>query len=143
MRLFGDRFLIDDENAVDLATAERVRLTIDEAPARAVIRDRETVCSGLAGIRHPLLIPIVDFGLAEGQWFEAHTPTTALRSGRDESRGAALHLVRFMHAEGVILSNTGGPKFFVAILEVAGQFVEYFRFSFRLKMQSSEAFFDL
>ena len=41
MRLFGDRFLVDDEDALDLASGERVRLTIDEAPAREVIRDRE------------------------------------------------------------------------------------------------------
>ncbi|PYR88358.1 MAG: hypothetical protein DMF84_28605 [Acidobacteria bacterium] len=105
MRLFGDRFLVDDEDALDLASGERVRLTIDEAPAREVIRDREAACSELAGIRHPLLVPIVDFGLAEGRWFEAHVQTMALRSTRDESRSAALHLVRFMRARGVIFSG--------------------------------------
>ena len=105
MRLFGDRFLVDDERVLDLASGERVRLAIDEAPARTVIREREAVCSELAGIRHPLLVPIVDFGLADGCWFEAHTPIAALPSARDESRRAALHLVRFMHARGMNFSG--------------------------------------
>src|SRR5206468_7286395 len=104
-RLCADRFLVDDETTLDLASGERVRLTIDEAPTRPVIRDREAVCSELAGIRHPLLVPIVDFGLAGGHWFEAHAHVTPLRSARNASRGAALHLGRFMHARGLILSG--------------------------------------
>src|SRR5919199_293796 len=100
MRLFADRFLVEDERALDLATGGRVRLTIDRAPTRALIRDRDAVCCELAGIRHPLLVPIVDFGRAEGHWFEGHADVPPLRVARDESRRAALHLVRFLHARG-------------------------------------------
>src|SRR3982750_1894524 len=105
MRLCADRFLVDDEPTLDLASGGRGRLAIDEAPTRAVIRDREAECSDLAGIRHPLLVPIVDFGLAGGHWFEAHAHVTPLRSARNASRGAALHLVRFMRARGLVLTS--------------------------------------
>ncbi len=105
MRLFGDRFLLEGSGAIDLATGERVRLTIDEAPARAVIRAREAVCSDLAGIRHPLLVPLVDFGLAENGWFEAHALIPPLGATHDASRRAALHLVRFLQARGITFSS--------------------------------------
>src|SRR4051812_1454706 len=105
MRLCADRFLVDQETTLDLASGERVRLAIDEAPTRALIREREAVCSELAGIRHPLLVPIVDFGLAGGHWFEAHAHVAPLRSAGNATRSAALHLVRFMHARGVALSG--------------------------------------
>jgi hypothetical protein len=105
MRIFADRFLVvDDEHALDLATGERVRLTIEEVPARTMIRDREAMCAELSGIRHPLLVPIVDFGLAEGRWFEAHSEVPALSVARDQSRDAALHLVRFLDSRGVVLT---------------------------------------
>jgi DNA-binding NtrC family response regulator len=111
MRLFADRFLVDDESALDLASGVRVRLTIDKAAARTVIRDREALCSELAGIRHPLLLPIVDFGLAEGSWFEAHTASAPLRSARRETSDAALHLVRFMRAGGISLSGEMAARY--------------------------------
>jgi DNA-binding NtrC family response regulator len=105
MRLFADRFLVDDHRALDLASGASVRIAIEKAAARTVTRDREALCSELAGIRHPLLLPIVDFGLAEGSWFEVHTEIAPLRSGRQDASGAALHLVRFMRAVGVALSG--------------------------------------
>src|SRR5262245_6158001 len=104
MRLFADRFLVDHESAFDLASGARVRLTIDKAIVRTLVRDREALCSDLAGIRHPLLLPIVDFGLAEGSWFEAHAAIAPLRSARQDASGVALHLVRFMGACGIRLS---------------------------------------
>jgi DNA-binding NtrC family response regulator len=105
MRLFGDRFLLDGNGAIDLATGERVRLTIEEAPARAEIRERDVACSELTGIWHPLLVPLVDFGLAENGWFEAQACAPPLGVTRDESRQAALHLVRFLLARGIAFSG--------------------------------------
>ena len=101
MRLLGDRFVIDGVTAIDLATGTPVRLTIEDGCPRAALRERDRVCTELAGIRHPLLLPLVDFGLAAGRWFEAHAAAPPLRASRDVSRSAALHLVRFLHARGL------------------------------------------
>jgi DNA-binding NtrC family response regulator/tetratricopeptide (TPR) repeat protein len=103
MPLIADRFfrLNEDSEIVDLATAEAVRLTI-ESPA-SNLRDRAAACDRLAGLRHPLLLPIVDYGMHGARWFEAHARLPALHVPGILAREAALHLVRFLRAAGVDL----------------------------------------
>ena len=103
MPLIADRFfrLTADSEIVDLATAEAVRVTID-APA-ANVRHRAAACDRLAGLRHPLLLPLVDYGMYGARWFEAHARLPALRVPGPLAREAALHLVRFLRAAGVDL----------------------------------------
>jgi tetratricopeptide (TPR) repeat protein len=101
--LIADRFhrLKDDGEVVDLATAEIVRLTIEASPVRT--RERAAACDRLAGVRHPLLLPLVDYGMQGARWFEAHARLPALRVPGVHAREAALHLVRFLRAAGVEL----------------------------------------
>src|SRR4029453_7912454 len=101
MPLIADRFfrLNEDSEIVDLATAEAVRVTIEPPPAH--IRDRARTCDRLAAVRHPLLLPLIDYGMHGGRWYEAHARLPALRVPDVHTRGAALHLVRFRRAAGV------------------------------------------
>jgi DNA-binding NtrC family response regulator/tetratricopeptide (TPR) repeat protein len=106
MHVLADRFLegLDGGAALDLATNARVDLFVDRSPSRAGVAARTAVCDRLARLRHPLLIPLVDYGLAGRVWFEAYVHAyPAHMSARQRSR-AALHVVRFLRAAGVELT---------------------------------------
>jgi len=98
MPLIADRFLVEDDEVVDLATGETVRLSIDAAPRTGA---RAALCDRLFGLRHPLLLPLVDYGACADGWFEAHANLPALRVPGIDSRTLALHLVRFLRACGI------------------------------------------
>src|SRR5437867_10027436 len=105
MPLIADRFLRlkDGGEVVDLATAEVVRLTIESGEVNT--RQRAAACDRLSGLRHPLLLPLVDYGMHGPRWFEAHARLPALRVPGIHTRRAALHLVRFLRAGGVELDG--------------------------------------
>ena len=102
MTLIADRFLIDEDDAVDLATGEGVRLSIDAWCGGS--RERAAACDRLIRVRHPLLFPLVDYGVVGSRWFEAHASQPALQVSRGHARDAALHLVRFLRSAGVELT---------------------------------------
>ena len=85
MPVVADRFLADEEDGViDLATGQSVRLTFACALPRADARARAAVCDRLALLRHPLLVPLIDYGCVGPDWFEAHACVPPLRvSGSD------------------------------------------------------------
>jgi DNA-binding NtrC family response regulator/tetratricopeptide (TPR) repeat protein len=101
MQVFADRFLVDGDDTVDLATGERVRLFVEAARDRRTTQASARLCDQLAALRHPLLVPLVDYGVAHGRWFEAHTRVAPLRMTRSHARRTALHLGRFLRAAGV------------------------------------------
>ena len=103
MPLIADRFLRrhEDGEIVDLATGEAVRLAI--GPATTSIHERAAACDRLSSVRHPLLLPLVDYGMHGPRWFEAHARLPPLRVPGAQARQAAQHLVRFLRAAGVEL----------------------------------------
>src|SRR5689334_20925037 len=105
MQLFADRFLIDATRTVDLATGELIRLTIEHAPDRQTTQSRTALCDLLSGVRHPLLLPLVDYGIAHDRWFEAHQPLPPLRASPLLARRTALHLARFLEAAGIAMEK--------------------------------------
>src|SRR4029079_19194364 len=80
---------------------ESIRLSID--PARLCGRARVSRCDRLASLRHPLLLPLVDYGAFGDHWFEAHANLPPLRVPGLQAGATALHLVRFLRASGVEL----------------------------------------
>jgi DNA-binding NtrC family response regulator len=110
MRVFADRFLLDDADVVDLATGESVRLWIDRERPRRTLRERYHACDALAGLRHPLLLPLIDYGPAEDAWFEAHAIRAPIRAAEGHARRLALHLVRFLRAHGCELDASGAAR---------------------------------
>ena len=103
MPLIADRFfrMKDGGEVVDLATAEIVRLTVESGVVNT--RERAAACDRLSGLRHPLLLPLVDYGMHGARWFEAHARLPALGVPGVHARRTALHLVRFLRAGGVEL----------------------------------------
>ena len=111
MTLVADRFVVHEQDCVtDLATGETVRLTIARALSRADAEARAAICDRLAGLSHPLLVPLVDYGSVGRDWFEAHSVIPALRVSDLDARRAALHLVRFLRATDVMLSGDAAAR---------------------------------
>jgi DNA-binding NtrC family response regulator/tetratricopeptide (TPR) repeat protein len=110
MRVFADRFLLDDADVVDLATGEVVRLSVEPSPSRQTIAERLRLCDAIAVLRHPLLAPLVDYGLAEDTWFEAHAAAPPLRASDGQARRLALHLVRFLREHGIELTAAAASR---------------------------------
>jgi transcriptional regulator with AAA-type ATPase domain/tetratricopeptide (TPR) repeat protein len=103
--LLADRFLHRDNEWFDLATAERVSVVVRPAgPRRAQIEWAER-CAMLAVLRHPLWLPLLDYGAASATTlFEAF----AVQPPLVRTSAALSHLVRhgtrFLQAHGVLLS---------------------------------------
>jgi hypothetical protein len=83
---------------MDLATGEVVRLRSIRR-AREAKRAAWTRADRLSSLRHPLLVPLVDYGVTGDNWFEAHACLPALRVSKEQARQTALHLVRFLRAQ--------------------------------------------
>lgn len=103
MELLADRFRVHDGRVMDLTTGAPVRFSLDGPSRRAEAQKRSALCDRLASVRHPLLLPLVDYGLWRDRWFEAHAVLPALRAPGDASDGA-LHLVRFLRDAGIELT---------------------------------------
>jgi DNA-binding NtrC family response regulator/tetratricopeptide (TPR) repeat protein len=99
-RLFAERFFCDGRGVLDLATGEPVRISVAHLDA-AGERARSAQCSALSELRHPLLLPLVDYGIAHGRWFEAHASVPRLRASAIQAGRAARHLGRFLLASGI------------------------------------------
>ena len=105
MTLVADRFALGEHGAaVDRATGETVRLSIVPAPPRAITQARADLCARLSALRHPLLRPLVDYGMSGRDWFEAHADIGPCRLPAAQAAGAALHLIRFLRSIGVELT---------------------------------------
>jgi len=108
MPLIAERFLADEDGVVDLATGESIRLTIDRVETRT--STRADACDVLFGLRHPLLLPLVDYGVVGEHWFEAHAHLQALRVPPLQTRPCALHLVRFLRHAGIELDAAAAAR---------------------------------
>src|SRR4051812_27211474 len=120
MSLIADRFLLaadTAQSALDLATGERVHVFVDPDPARSAIRARTEICDRLAPLRHPLLRPLVDYGLSGGAWFEAHQEGAAGRAPAKHVRRMGLHVVRFMRAAGIEMTSELAARSIRSVIE--------------------------
>ncbi len=103
-QLLADRFLGSDDRWTDLATGAPVRLRIAAAGSSAGQIVWNDWCAAVANLRHPLLNPLVDYGMADAQrTFEAYAI-----GGPVPATGAAgvrllEHAVHFLSAQGVSL----------------------------------------
>src|SRR5262249_59228914 len=107
MALVADRFLTLDAcgcDALDLATGDRVRLFVDAHASPADVRARAAVCDRLATLRHPLLLPLLDYGTSGTGGCGAHAPAARVRLSSSQRRRWVLHLVRFLRDAGVELT---------------------------------------
>ena len=81
MFLLADRFLQVRDAWIDIATAEPVDVAVRPAGSRRAQIDWAERCVMLARLRHPLLRPLVDYGIADGRTlFEAYARRPALEA---------------------------------------------------------------
>src|SRR5580693_5185524 len=73
MALLADRFVVDeDQRPLDLATGDRVVLTISSAGAETEERRWALRCDGLQKLHHPSIARLIDYGVVgESKRFEA------------------------------------------------------------------------
>ena len=102
MEWIADRFFKTHEGWVDAATGHLVRLYIS-APDRATDFDWNDQCARLANLRHPLLNPLVDYGLAATHRVEAYAAGTPVHLPTAAAPAAMEHAAAFVRASGVAL----------------------------------------
>jgi DNA-binding NtrC family response regulator len=119
MQLLADRFLSPDDlgEARDLATSEPVGLFVDAHADRAEIARRTAMCDRLSSLRHPLLVPLLDYGMHGRVWFEAHAPANPVRMTPEQRRRAVLHVVRFLRTGGVELTSEAASRNICAAID--------------------------
>jgi two-component system, NtrC family, nitrogen regulation response regulator GlnG len=102
--LLADRFIRTLEGWFDIATANRVEIRIRDAGSlRAQIAWAET-CAMLSVLRHPLLRPLIDYGVASTTTlFEAYGASGALDANPSVASSLVTHGSRFLAAHGIAL----------------------------------------
>jgi tetratricopeptide (TPR) repeat protein len=101
-QLLADRFLPSGSSWIDLASgaAVRVRLAAAGSPGNQIAWNN--CCAVLANLRHPLVNPLVDYGMADaGHIFEAYAMQGPIRATGASGAGLLAHAVRFLQANGV------------------------------------------
>ena len=101
MELIADRFAIDDERAIDLATGERVWMLTSAAGGvseQAAWADR---CRWLSTLSYPPLARLVDYGgLGETRRFEAWAAEPGWRGAARVADQCLSRVSRFLLANG-------------------------------------------
>src|SRR5262245_2555536 len=91
MRLVADRFVEEDDGrVVDLATGERVLLTMEAAGDTPSQRQWAVRCDALQKLQHRRLVPLVDFGaIGASARFEAWNCAAVWPGAREEAQRAS------------------------------------------------------
>jgi DNA-binding NtrC family response regulator len=106
MLVLADRYLRCSSCWIDLATARTVLVDLHDAGDRRSQIDWAERCSMLARLRHPLLNPLIDFGVAgPSSLFEVYAPRGRLNASPSAARTVITHAMRFLDAHGIHLSQ--------------------------------------
>ena len=111
--LLADRFLRREDGWFDIATAERVSVVVRPAGPRHAQIEWAERCAMLAVLRHPLLLPLIDYGAASStEIFEAFALQPPLAGTGASLSHLVRHGTRFLEAHGVLLSSTDAALVF-------------------------------
>jgi DNA-binding NtrC family response regulator/tetratricopeptide (TPR) repeat protein len=114
--LLADRYLHSSGGWIDLATARAVLVAISDAGARRDQIAWAERCAMLSTLRHPLLNPLIDFGVATPtSLFEVYAPRGPLIVPSSAAHTLVTHAARFLAAHGVELSASIAPLLFRGI----------------------------
>ena len=121
MQLVADRFVVGDAGrVVDLATGDRVVLTIAAAGGRAEQTRWAVRCDALQKLHHPMIAPMVDYGaIGESQRFEAWGCGSSWSGAREAAERVVSEARLFLHACGL----TGGACSGRGVYQWAGRAV--------------------
>ena len=104
--LLADRYFRFSGCWIDLATARVVLVALRDAGAKRSQIDWAERCAMLARLRHPLLNPLIDFGVAgPASLFEVYAPRGRLDASASAARTVITHAMRFLDAHGIQLQQ--------------------------------------
>jgi DNA-binding NtrC family response regulator/tetratricopeptide (TPR) repeat protein len=104
-QLVADRFLSSGAAWIDLATAEHVRVHIARAGSAREQMAWNIRCAALANLRHTLINPLIDYGLADaGRTFETYATHGAAWAGGAPTDALLTHATAFLEAHGIALT---------------------------------------
>jgi DNA-binding NtrC family response regulator/tetratricopeptide (TPR) repeat protein len=106
-QIIADRFLSSGATWVDLATGDLVRLRIAPAGRASEQMAWNARCARLANLRHPLIRPLVDYGMADtGRTFEAYAAHGPVRAGGAAAEVLLTHATGFLEAQEVTMPGS-------------------------------------
>ena len=101
--IVADRFVHAGNTWIDLATGWTAKLRVSPAGCKSDQLVWNTDCAALANLRHPLLNPLIDYGvIGSGYRFEAYALQSPLRIGSRVAHRRFPHVLRFLRVHGVI-----------------------------------------
>jgi DNA-binding NtrC family response regulator/tetratricopeptide (TPR) repeat protein len=103
--LLADRFVPLSRAWIDLASGCRVQLRVTRAGGRAAGMQWSDRCAELARVRHPLVNPLLDFGMLDRErTFEAYGVRGALTACGAAGSLLLTHAVRFLQSRSIALT---------------------------------------
>jgi tetratricopeptide (TPR) repeat protein len=105
-QIVADRFVPSGTAWIDLATGDAVRMRLSAAGSPADQMAWNARCAQLANLRHPLINPLVDYGIAAaGRTFEAYAAHGPVRAGGARAESLLTHAGGFLQANDVTLTR--------------------------------------
>ena len=105
--VIADRFVRSNGSWLDLATGSAVHVRIVPVGPRRDELQWNTTCAALANLRHPLLNPLIDYGVVDnGHLFEAYAIREPIVLTRRAAQHAVAHAMRFVRAHDVVLRRS-------------------------------------
>jgi two-component system, NtrC family, response regulator AtoC len=106
MQIVADRFVHMQDAWIDLATNTRVRLHACEAGTRGAQVAWSTRCAAQARLRHPLLNPLIDYGMLDAaRRFEAYEAGRPVTAGGEAGARLQAHVARLCAAHAIALER--------------------------------------
>src|SRR5688572_24624240 len=104
--MVADRFVASGTSWIDLATGGAVRIRLAPAGSPGEQMAWNARCAQLANLRHPLINPLIDYGLAgPDRVFEAYAAQGPVRAGGALAESLLMHAAGFLHAHEVALTG--------------------------------------
>ena len=102
--IVADRFLAARDRWIDLATGNHASVRIVAAGTSGAQLDWAARCEVMANLRHPLIVPLVDYGAADrSHVFEAYAVPSPVHTTGASARALFSHARRFLEAHGIDL----------------------------------------
>ncbi len=106
LQIVGDRFVRSGTAWIDLATGEAVGLRLAPAGSASAQMAWNGRCAQLANLRHPLINPLIDYGMAgAGRVFEAYAAYGPVRERGTRAESLLSHAASFLEAHEVALTR--------------------------------------
>jgi transcriptional regulator with AAA-type ATPase domain/tetratricopeptide (TPR) repeat protein len=113
--LVADRFMRSNDAWIDLGTGRTTTLRILPAGSQNEQFVWNTQCGAVANLRHPLMNPLIDYGVIGQRRFEAYAPRPPIRASTRIADRLMAHGLRFLHAHALPVAESKTNPLFRSI----------------------------